>query len=44
MGPSIALPIRDRQLSLGTWQQVVIINHDNKARKRVVEVTIIGII
>ncbi len=32
LGPSIALPIRDRELKLGTWQQVVTINHDNRAR------------
>ena len=43
LGPSIALPIRNSRLTTGTWQQVVVINHDNKARKRKVEVTIIGI-
>jgi secondary thiamine-phosphate synthase enzyme len=42
LGPSIALPIRDGQLKLGTWQQVVAINHDNRARTRSIEVTIIG--
>ena len=42
LGPSIALPIRNRQLRLGTWQQVVAINHDNGPRARTVEVTITG--
>jgi len=42
MGPSIALPIRNGGLRLGTWQQVVAVNHDNKSRKRDIEVTIIG--
>ncbi|MCD6224375.1 MAG: YjbQ family protein [Deltaproteobacteria bacterium] len=42
LGPSIALPIRDGRLTLGTWQQAVIINHDNRARERVVDITIIG--
>ena len=42
LGPSIALPIRNRQLRMGTWQQVVAINHDNGPRTRTVEVTIIG--
>ncbi len=42
LGPSISLPIRKCHLKLGTWQQVVVINHDNKPRKRIVEVTIIG--
>jgi secondary thiamine-phosphate synthase enzyme len=44
LGPSIALPIRNRQLKLGTWQQVVAINHDNRPRKRSIEVTVTGII
>jgi len=42
MGPSIALPVRKGRLRLGTWQQVVLINHDNRARNRTVEVTIVG--
>ena len=42
LGPSIALPIRNGKLGLGTWQQVVAVNHDNRPRKRTIEVTIIG--
>ena len=42
LGPSIVLPIRNGRLRLGTWQQVVAINHDNRPRTRPVEVTIIG--
>lgn len=42
LGPSIALPIRERRLKLGTWQQVVAINHDNRSRQRTIEVTITG--
>ena len=42
LGPSIALPVRNGKLRRGTWQQVVAINHDNRARTRNVEVTIIG--
>lgn len=42
MGPSIALPVRDGRLRLGTWQQVVAVNHDNRGRRRSIEVTIIG--
>ena len=42
LGPSIVLPVRDGRLALGTWQQAVIINHDNRARERVVDITIIG--
>ena len=43
LGPSIALPIRDGRLRLGTWQQVVTINHDNRARRRAIEVTLTGV-
>ena len=42
LGPSIALPIRDGRLSLGTWQQVVAINHDNHPRTRRIELTVFG--
>ena len=42
LGPSIALPIRRGRLKTGTWQQVVIINHDNRSRQRTIEVTITG--
>ena len=43
LGPSIALPIRNGKLILGTWQQVVAINHDNGPRSRTIETTIIGL-
>ena len=42
LGPSISLPVRESRLALGTWQQVVVINHDNRPRQRAVEVTILG--
>lgn len=42
LGPSVVVPIRNGRLRLGTWQQVVLINHDIHARRRLVEVTIIG--
>ena len=43
LGPSISIPVRDGRLVLGTWQQVVLINHDNRSRDRKVEVTVTGI-
>jgi secondary thiamine-phosphate synthase enzyme len=43
LGPSLHLPVRDGRLCLGTWQQVVVINHDNRPRSRPIEVTVIGI-
>lgn len=42
MGPCLALPIRGGRLQLGTWQQAVAINHDNRSRRRSIEITIIG--
>ena len=42
IGPSIIVPIRNNKLRLGTWQQIVVIKHDNHARKRIVEVTMTG--
>jgi secondary thiamine-phosphate synthase enzyme len=43
LGPSVALPIRRGRLRLGTWQQVVVINHDNRSRRRTIEVTLSGV-
>lgn len=42
LGPSLSVPVRGGALKLGTWQQVVVINHDTRPRKRVIEVTVIG--
>lgn len=42
LGPAIVLPVRDGRLQLGTWQQVVAINHDNHARRRKIAVTVTG--
>ena len=43
LGPSIALPIREGRLRLGTWQQVVAVNHDNRSRRRTIEITLSGV-
>ncbi|GAB6886969.1 secondary thiamine-phosphate synthase enzyme YjbQ [Desulfothermus okinawensis JCM 13304] len=42
IGPSISLSIRNGKLILGTWQQVVLINHDIHPRDRKITVTILG--
>jgi secondary thiamine-phosphate synthase enzyme len=42
LGPSLVIPLRKGRLTLGTWQQAVVINHDNKSRERRVEVTVVG--
>lgn len=38
----IAIPVVDGELVLGTWQQVVVINLDNRARSREVVAVIAG--
>ena len=42
LGPSLAVPVREGTLYLGTWQQAVVINHDNRPRSRKVAVTVVG--
>ena len=42
MGPGITVPFSDKQLILGTWQQIVVIDHDNRPRARKIFVQIIG--
>jgi secondary thiamine-phosphate synthase enzyme len=39
---SIAAPIVDGRLALGTWQQIVVINLDNRAREREVVAVVVG--
>lgn len=42
LGPSLAIPVRAGQLTLGTWQQIVFIDFDVRPRRRTVVVQIIG--
>jgi len=42
MGPGITLPVVDGRLMTGTWQQIVVIDHDNRPRKRDVRIQITG--
>ena len=42
MGPGITVPVRDAKCILGTWQQIVVIDHDNRSRKRHIVVQVIG--
>ena len=40
-GASLHIPVVDGRLTLGTWQQIVLLDFDNRPRKRRVEVQII---
>ena len=42
LGPSLHIPVVDGRLSLGTWQQVVLINFDNRARRRRLIIQVMG--
>jgi secondary thiamine-phosphate synthase enzyme len=42
IGPSVSIPIVAAELALGTWQQVVMIDFDDRPRERVVTVQVIS--
>jgi secondary thiamine-phosphate synthase enzyme len=42
MGPQMTAPVVDGELLLGTWQQIVVIDHDNKPRRRTVRIQVVG--
>lgn len=42
LGPSLTVPFVDKTLQLGTWQQIVLIDFDNRSRSREVVLQIMG--
>ena len=42
LGASLVIPFSDRKLALGTWQQIIIIDFDNRPRNRTVIVQVMG--
>jgi len=40
LGPSLSVPVAGNRLVLGTWQQIVVVDFDNRARDRRVVVTV----
>ena len=42
LGPSLTIPLVDGHLTLGTWQQVVLLDFDNRPRTRSVVVQVMG--
>ena len=42
MGPSMTLPVVEGKIVLGTWQQVVVIDHDNRPRGRRIRIQVVG--
>ena len=42
IGPSLHIPIIDGRLTLGTWQQIVLLDFDNRPRRRQIILQISG--
>jgi secondary thiamine-phosphate synthase enzyme len=42
LGASFTVPFTDRRLKLGTWQQIILVDFDNRPRSREVVLQIIG--
>ncbi len=42
IGPSISVPFKDKRLILGTWQQIIFLELDNKDHNRDLIVQVVG--
>jgi secondary thiamine-phosphate synthase enzyme len=42
VGPSEAIPVVDGRLALGTWQQVVLLDFDDRPRERTIVIQVAG--
>jgi len=42
IGASRAFPVRNGKVALGTWQQIVFLDFDNRPRRRKLVVTVVG--
>ncbi len=42
LGPSLHIPVIDGKLTLGTWQQIVLLDFDNRPRKRQIIMQMLG--
>ncbi|MFQ5398296.1 MAG: secondary thiamine-phosphate synthase enzyme YjbQ [Anaerolineae bacterium] len=42
LGPSLTVPFVDGRLTLGTWQQIVFVDFDNRPRQRELIVQVMG--
>ena len=42
LGPSLTIPFIQETLTLGTWQQIIFIDFDNRSRRRELVVQLIG--
>jgi secondary thiamine-phosphate synthase enzyme len=42
LGSSLTIPFSDRRVTLGTWQQVILVDFDNRPRERRIVLQIMG--
>ncbi len=42
LGASLVIPFNDKRLTLGTWQQIVLVDFDNRPRSRHIILQIMG--
>lgn len=42
LGPSLSVPVVDGELTLGTWQQVMLLEFDTRSREREIVIQIVG--
>ena len=42
LGASLVIPFEDKRLALGTWQQIVVVDFDNRSRSRRIVLQIMG--
>ena len=42
IGPSLTIPFAEKELVLGTWQQIILIDFDNRPRQREIILQFIG--
>jgi secondary thiamine-phosphate synthase enzyme len=42
VGPSLTVPVVDGRLALGTWQQIVLIDFDDRSRQRTIVIQVLS--
>jgi len=42
LGPSLTIPFVNKKMTLGTWQQIVVVDFDNRPRSREIVLQLLG--
>lgn len=42
LGPSLVIPFANKKMALGTWQQIIVIDFDNRPRSREIFLQLLG--